>query len=1488
MDIIANYQEGGAASKREKEITKILSNKYPTLLENKLVTKGNRFTKNKEEEARKYITDPEDEKLLDEYIEIFFTRQAKEGKAAPEKYKQKVKGEEPNAEPKSPNKSKANPKPKAEPKSPKKPKEKTPSQIEKDKIKELEKKRKEEEKAKEKLLEKEKREKVKLLEKEKREKEKLLEKEKREEEKRLKKIEEDKEKKEEEKIIRISPEIYLFLKDKYGDIEGKPTTYITKKRIKQLKENRDNGEIINKIYIPINNLYFKAKKDQTNELIYIYPTQEEIDEYLKSLEPGEEPDEEPDKEPDEEPGEEPDKEPDEEPDKEPDEEPDKEPSKPIDEPIVEKDKSKSSESSDIAAGVGVDLLDDLIEGKSKKYVLESRKAFVNYINEEFFPELIEKIEDNEEIQNIKLHQLFSKEYLSTDSPYRGLLVYHGLGTGKTATSIVTVEGLSHKMKINVLLPASLETEYINEIKTWGDNVFNIDNNIWKLLDESELMANKKKYNYESKALKTIGLSAKSKLKFLAVNEFGEDTPEFTEAFEKYVEELKTIEGLYILVNKDTVEDKSEYNVSDKFKNKSGFNIFSNVQLAFINAQIEYYIQQKYSFIHYNGWPNITKQKEIEENADINEFLNPDEVTKRLTHNGEIAQRLVNDFNENEKIGINSPFRNEVIVIDEVHNLVNMINNKKPIARQFYEWIKDSVDTKLVFLSGTPVVNEPCEIAILYNMIKGKQNIYQFSVKADKNIIELENELKNEFFHRNSSVEQFHVSKKHGKIIVSVIKNSTNFSSILDKDIIKTVKYNNLTNKYFLDEVFSVLSKIFDDDGLITPTKSDINKYLSDITKEYIFDTDIDLTFNIKQNLFDLIKDDMNIDLTENSNFMDYFFDENLQMPSEKKIFLRRLLMGLTSYYPIGKSSITDMPQITEALIPDRYKDYTISENINIVPCIQSSRQWIQYENTYKKDKLKSLKKMRKGNIYSDNNSDFNIRNRQNCNIIFENDDFRIKKDEKKKMEMYDFMNRNEYLTKDKIKMFSPKFFNILDNMGKFINNSGEPTGKIMYYSDFRGDGGSEIFEQILIANGYSKFNYQKDDINTMDKGLRYTFITGKEGPGERKANKVSFNDIKNINGEYIQLILISSAGAEGISLFGVRQVHIMEPYWNFGRMNQVFGRAIRFKSHKDLPEDKRNVEQYLYISFLPYGDNVESIYKSLKENQDLWPEVRDLNITENIKETLLENHTEVFNTINKILSVKIETEDRTIDQMMFDIMEKKNKISSLITEIIKESSVDCIQNTKDNFDLNQRCLRFSDLLQDEETIFPGVNAETLNLIDTKQLKTKFLKKIQNNLYVVSAIQDNEGIKRELYIYYEIETRKDPDIRYIRENGKRVCDVDLLQRKIYFYENKKHEMNKLLGPKFSIYQTIYNISPELFESITKDEELKFPKIDNLSDIDYILGYSIRYNVNERLFFKYYSDKIMRLYDYTLLNSVEFMREPDFESLVIFNGKFYLSK
>ena len=76
-------------------------------------------------------------------------------------------------------------------------------------------------------------------------------------------------------------------------------------------------------------------------------------------------------------------------------------------------------------------------------------------------------------------------------------------------------------------------------------------------------------------------------------------------------------------------------------------------------------------------------------------------------------------------------------------------------------------------------------------------------------------------------------------------------------------------------------------------------------------------------------------------------------------------------------------------------------------------------------------------------------------------------------------------------------------------------------------------------------------------------------------------------------------------------------------------------------KDKRNVEQYLYLSFLPFGNDIESIFKSMKQNEDTWSEVQGIDIKDNIKQTLLEKYPEVYNTLNKILSVKIETDDRT-------------------------------------------------------------------------------------------------------------------------------------------------------------------------------------------------------------------------------------------------------
>ena len=68
-------------------------------------------------------------------------------------------------------------------------------------------------------------------------------------------------------------------------------------------------------------------------------------------------------------------------------------------------------------------------------------------------------------------------------------------------------------------------------------------------------------------------------------------------------------------------------------------------------------------------------------------------------------------------------------------------------------------------------------------------------------------------------------------------------------------------------------------------------------------------------------------------------------------------------------------------------------------------------------------------------------------------------------------------------------------------------------------------------------------------------------------------------------MLISKAGSEGIDFKFIRQIHILEPWYNMNRIEQIIGRGVRNFSHKDLPFEKRNVEIFMYGTIL--GDNKE-------------------------------------------------------------------------------------------------------------------------------------------------------------------------------------------------------------------------------------------------------------------------------------------------------------
>ena len=58
--------------------------------------------------------------------------------------------------------------------------------------------------------------------------------------------------------------------------------------------------------------------------------------------------------------------------------------------------------------------------------------------------------------SLMTHQQIVRDYLNLYTPYRGLLLYHGLGSGKTCSSIAIAEGMKTSKPVIVMTPASLQ------------------------------------------------------------------------------------------------------------------------------------------------------------------------------------------------------------------------------------------------------------------------------------------------------------------------------------------------------------------------------------------------------------------------------------------------------------------------------------------------------------------------------------------------------------------------------------------------------------------------------------------------------------------------------------------------------------------------------------------------------------------------------------------------------------------------------------------------------------------------------------------------------------------------------------------------------------------------------------------------------------------------------------------------------------------------
>ena len=137
---------------------------------------------------------------------------------------------------------------------------------------------------------------------------------------------------------------------------------------------------------------------------------------------------------------------------------------------------------------------------------------------------------------------------------------------------------------------------------------------------------------------------------------------------------------------------------------------------------------------------------------------------------------------------------------------------------------------------------------------------------------------------------------------------------------------------------------------------------------------------------------------------------------------------------------------------------------------------------------------------------------------------------------------------------------------------------------------------------------------------RYVMITG-----DKRFSPNNNDDLKYITnpenslGQNVKVVLITKAAAEGLDFKNIRQVHIMEPWYNMNRIEQIIGRGVRNRSHCGLPFEDRNVEIYLHAT---------------SPNNDEEP----------------------------------------ADMYVYRFAEKKASQIGKITRILKETSVDCILN----------------------------------------------------------------------------------------------------------------------------------------------------------------------------------------------------------------------
>lgn len=412
--------------------------------------------------------------------------------------------------------------------------------------------------------------------------------------------------------------------------------------------------------------------------------------------------------------------------------------------------------------------------------------------------------------------------------------------------------------------------------------------------------------------------------------------------------------------------------------------------------------------------------------------------------------------------------------------------------------------------------------------------------------------------------------------------------------------------------------------------------------------------------------------------------------------------------------------------------------------------------------------------------------------------------------VYSFKNPEfaKELIGDSLKKYSMKYYMLLQNIKK-------SNGPVFIYSNFIA-GGILPLTFILELNGYKRYNNDPAFLNSGyksgEKRGEYVYFTGTE----RKSVAKYLNKRQNMVNEPVKVFICSAVATEGLNLFGYRESHILDPWYNMSHLEQTIGRCIRRGSHLHLPEEERNVVVYLYANvFTGSMKDVESY-----------------------------------------------------DLRVYNIVEKKAINTGRIQRIIKENAVDCAilkknnTRTKEDYPKKQKMItshgknidvelfdkpytvttffqgEFSDYCSTDKYNVKKLELDTildfdLSLLDIEireMLEIVKIELLNNGLLILSdlasIINSNISIKYDkLIIKKVLEYLK----QYYKQNSVKIINrLGEVSQIVYTKGSIRLLSLENINPRQSIieqYKT-YNKVKKLPAIIKDTEDLKFKKIDEI--------------------------------------------------------------